>query len=165
MRSSVTIRSAKSGDADRVWAMFRHVVATGDSYAFPPDTDRDTALAYWLAADKRTYVALVNGAVAGTYILRDNQPGLGAHVANASFMVAADTRGLGIGRVMGEHALAEAKRLGYRAMQFNLVVSTNFAAVSLWKKLGFTVIGTIPDAFDHRGLGRLVDAHIMYRPL
>jgi ribosomal protein S18 acetylase RimI-like enzyme len=100
----------------------------------------------------------------GTYILRPNRPGLGSHVSNASFMVCPSARGLGVGRAMGEHCLEEARRLGYRAMQFNFVVSTNEAAVKLWQRLGFTIVGTLPGAFRHRTLG-FVDAYVMFRTL
>jgi ribosomal protein S18 acetylase RimI-like enzyme len=104
------------------------------------------------------------GRVVGTYILRPNQPGLGSRVSNATFIVSPSARGLGIGRIMGEHCLDEARRLGYRAMQFNFVVSTNEAAVKLWARLGFTVVGTLPGAFRHRTNG-FVDAYVMFQTL
>ena len=111
-----------------------------------------------------TYVTLVDGHVMGSYFLTPNQPGLGAHVCNAGYMVARRARGQGVGRAMGEHSLAEARRLGYRAMQFNIVVTTNAYAVSLWKSLGFHVVGTLPEAFRHSQHG-FVDALVMYRSL
>src|SRR5262249_21744099 len=104
------------------------------------------------------------GRIAGTYIVRPNQPGLGSHVANAAFMVSPDARGLGAGRRMGEHCLAEASRLGFRAMQFNFVVSTNEVAVRLWQSLGFRIVGTLSKAFRHARLG-FVDAYVMFREL
>ena len=100
----------------------------------------------------------------GTFILRPNRPGLGSHIANASFMVSPQARGLGVGRAMGEHCLAEARRLGYRAMQFNFVVSTNDSAVGLWKQLGFRIVGRLPGAFRHATKG-FVDAYVMFRDL
>jgi ribosomal protein S18 acetylase RimI-like enzyme len=109
-------------------------------------------------------VAESGGRVVGTYLLRPNRPGLGSHVANAAFMVSPSARGLGVGRAMGEHCLAEARRLGYRAMQFNFVVSTNEAAVKLWQRLGFRIAGTLPGAFRHRTRG-FVDAYVMFRTL
>ncbi len=110
------------------------------------------------------HVAERDGTVVGTYIVRANQPGLGSHVANAAFMVAPDARGLGVGQAMGEHCLAEAQRLGFRAMQFNFVVSTNEAAVRLWQRLGFEIVGTLPGAFRHAEKG-YVAAYVMYRSL
>src|SRR5437870_5184258 len=126
---------------------------------------REEALAYWFRPDTHTYVA-VSGeqVVVGTYILKPNQPALGSHVANAAFMVSPAARGSGIGRRMGEHALAEARRLGFRAMQFNFVVSTNEAAVRLWQQLGFAIIGTLPGAFRHPQRG-FVDAYVMFQTL
>ena len=160
----LTIREATTEDQDAIWAIFHEVVAAGDTYVFDPETPRDLALAYWFHPAARPYVALSGERVVGTYILRPNQPGLGAHVANAAFMVAASARGLGVGRAMGEHCLAEARRVGFRAMQFNFVVSTNTAAVRLWERLGFKVVGTLPGAFRHRTCG-FVDVFVMFRPL
>jgi L-amino acid N-acyltransferase YncA len=160
----VTIREASERDRDAVWGIFHAVVAAGDTYVFDPDTPRDQALAYWFHEGTRSYVAESDGEVVGTYILKPNQPGLGSHVANASFMVSPAARGLGVGRGMGEHCLREARRLGYRAMQFNFVVSTNRMAVRLWEQLGFKIVGTLPGAFRHRTLG-FVDAFVMFRSL
>jgi L-amino acid N-acyltransferase YncA len=160
----VVIRQATEHDQDAIWDIFQAVVAAGDTYAFEPETPREEALAYWFHSGTRTYVAEREGRVVGTYLLRPNRPGLGSHVSNAAFMVSPSARGLGIGRAMGEHCLDEARRLGYRAMQFNFVVSTNEAAVELWKRLGFTIVGTLPGAFCHRGRG-FVDAYVMYRSL
>jgi L-amino acid N-acyltransferase YncA len=160
----ITIREASEHDRDAVWDIFHEVVAQGDTYVFEPETPRDEALAYWFHPGTRTYVAESEGRVVGTYLLRPNRPGLGSHVSNAAFMVSPACRGLGVGRAMGEHCLDEARRLGYRAMQFNFVVSTNEAAVKLWERLGFTVVGTLPGAFRHRNLG-FVDAYVMFRTL
>jgi L-amino acid N-acyltransferase YncA len=102
--------------------------------------------------------------VVGTYILRPNQSGGGSHVANAAFMVASNARGQGIGRAMGEHCLSEARRFGFRAMQFNFVVSTNDVAVRLWKRFGFKIVGTLPSAFRHPEKG-YVDVYVMFRSL
>jgi L-amino acid N-acyltransferase YncA len=160
----VVIREATELDRDAVWEIFHAVVAGGDTYVFDPETPRDEAMGYWFQAGARTYVAEDDGRVVGTYLLKPNQPGLGAHVANAAFMVSPTARGLGVGRAMGEHAIDQARRLGYRAMQFNFVVSTNAAAVALWKRLGFDVVGTLPGAFRHASLG-FVDAYVMFRSL
>jgi len=160
----ISIRPAERRDEDAIWEIFHAVVQPGDTYAFPAEMSRRDALAYWLAPTAHTYVAVEDEAIVGTYVLKTNQPGRGSHVSNAAFMVSPSAQGRGVGRRMGEHCLAEARRLGFRAMQFNLVVSTNEPAVALWKKLGFEIIGTVPAAFDHRTRG-LVDAYVMYRSL
>jgi L-amino acid N-acyltransferase YncA len=158
------IRPATSQDHDAIWAIFHSVIASSDTYVFDPQMPREEALAYWFRPDTHTYVTEHEGKIVGTYIVKPNQPALGAHVANAAFMVAPEARGLGIGKLMGEHCLAEAKRLGFRAMQFNFVVSTNEAAIRLWKQLGFEIVGTLPGAYRHKTLG-FVDAHVMFRRL
>jgi L-amino acid N-acyltransferase YncA len=155
------IRPAAEADRAAIWKIFHEVVAAGDTYAIDPDMSREEALAYWFSAGTRTYVAESAGGVVGTYILRPNQSGGGSHVANAAFMVAPEARGQGIGRAMGEHCLSEARRLGFRAMQFNFVVSTNESAVRLWQQLGFKIVGTLPRAFCHPENG-YVDVYVMY---
>jgi ribosomal protein S18 acetylase RimI-like enzyme len=160
----IVIREASGHDQDAVWEIFHAVVAGGDTYVFDPQTPRDEALDYWFHHGTCTYVAESGGRVVGTYVLRPNRPGLGSHVANAAFMVSPSARGLGVGRAMGEHCLDEARRQGYRAMQFNFVVSTNEAAVKLWQRLGFTIVGTLPGAFRHSTRG-FVDAYVMFRTL
>ena len=158
------IRAAADSDRDAIWDIFHDVVATGDTYVFDPNTSREEALAYWFREDTHTYVAEQNGEVVGSYVLRPNRPGLGAHVSNASFIVAKSARGLGVGRAMGEHCLSEARQLGFRAMQFNFVVSTNESAVHLWQQLGFKIVGTLPGAFRHSQKG-YVDVYVMFRSL
>jgi L-amino acid N-acyltransferase YncA len=160
----VTIREATDRDRDAIWEIFRATVAPGDSFVYDPKTPREEAMAYWFAKGTRTYVAEENGKIVGSYILRDNRPGLGNHVSNAGFMVDPAARRSGIGHAMGEHALSEARRLGYRAMQFNFVISTNESAVRLWQQLGFKIVGTLPGAFRHARKG-LVDAYVMFRSL
>lgn len=161
---ALTIREANDRDRDAIWEIFRATVAPGEVFVYDPKTPREEAEAYWFAKGTRSYVAEQDGKVIGSYILRDNRPGLGNHVANAGFMVAPAARGLGVGRAMGEHALDEARRLGYRAMQFNFVISTNESAVHLWQQLGFRIVGTLPGAFRHSREG-LVDAYVMFRSL
>ena len=158
------LRPATASDGDAVWEIFRAVVAPGDTYTFDPQTTRESALAWWFAPGTHAYVGESDGRAVGIYLLRPNQPALGAHVANAAFMVSPTAQGLGVGRRMGEHCLAEARRLGFRAMQFNFVVSTNAAAVRLWRQLGFEIVGTLPGAFRHPRLG-FVDAYVMFRNL
>ena len=161
---TVTIREATDRDRDTIWEIFRATVAPGDAFVYNPNTPRHEAMAYWFANGTRTYVAEEDGKILGSYILRANRPGLGNHVANAGFMVDPAARRSGIGRTMGEHALNEARRLGYRAMQFNFVISTNESAVRLWQRLGFRIVGILPDAFRHSKKG-LVDAYVMFRSL
>src|SRR5919109_1540860 len=158
------IRLATEADRHAIWNIFRNVVATGDTYALDPNMSREDALAYWFAPGTHTYVAETEGGINGTYILRPNQSGGGSHVANAAFMVAANARGQGIGRAMAEHCLGEARRLRFRAMQFNFVISTNTPAIRLWQELGFKIVGTLPAAFRHRKNG-YVDVYVMYRRL
>ena len=158
------IRSAEARDREAIWQIFRDVVAEGTTYAYPPDTSRAEALRLWMEAPRACYVAEREGQVRGTYYLKENQPGRGAHVCNAGYMVHADARRQGLGRAMCAHSLDEARRMGFAAMQYNLVVATNEAAIQLWKDMGFEIIGTLPQAFDHAERGR-VDAHVMYRQL
>ena len=160
----MTIRPATAADADAIWRIFHAVVAAGDTYTFPPDTPRAEALAYFIGPGIASWVIEDAGRVIGMYKLIPNHGGRGSHVANASFMVDPAAQGLGAGRAMGEHCLEEARRAGYDAMQFNFVVSTNTAAVELWKKLGFQIVGTLPKAFRHTTLGK-VDAYVMFRTL
>jgi len=158
------IRHATGKDREAIWQIFHAVVSRRDTYAFDPDISRRQALACWFSPKTRCYVALSEKKIVGTYILKANQPGLGSHVANAGFMVAPWAQGRGIGRGMAEHCLHEATRLGYRAMQFNFVISTNTTALRLWKNLGFKIVGRLPGAFRHRRHG-FVDVYVMYRKL
>jgi L-amino acid N-acyltransferase YncA len=159
-----SIRPAKPSDSDSIWSIFHGVVACADTYVFDPTISRDEGLAYWLNSSTRCYVAERAGKIVGTCILKPNQPGLGSHIANAAFMVDPSARGLGLGRAMGEHCLMEARRLGFRGMQFNFVVSTNKPAVRLWQELGFEIVGTLPGVFRHPHEG-FVDAFVMFRSL
>jgi ribosomal protein S18 acetylase RimI-like enzyme len=164
----MNIRPAIEADRDAIWNIFHEVVSDGDTYALDPNISRDDALAYWFAPGTHTYVAegdsVTARAILGTYILRPNQLGGGSHVANAGFMVSARARGQGIGRAMAEHCLGEACQLGFRAMQFNYVISTNGAAIRLWQDLEFEIVGTLPSAFRHPEKG-YVDVYVMYRSL
>ena len=160
----LTIRKAEETDFDAIWRIFHQVVQRGDTYTFDPETTREQAHSIWMSGGNQTFVACVDDQVVGTYILKPNQPGLGSHVANAGYMVSVDARGKGVGRAMCEHSLAEARRMGFLAMQFNMVVRTNESAVALWKEFGFLIVGTLPQAFRHRELG-LVDAYVMHRVL
>ncbi|MFC7513606.1 GNAT family N-acetyltransferase [Herbaspirillum sp. GCM10030257] len=158
------IRKAVESDFVAMWPIFHAVIVTGTTYVFGPETSRQTAFDYWFANGVTSYLAEEQGRIVGMYKLVANQRDRGAHVANASFMVDPAYSGRGLGTAMGEHCLAEAKKAGFKAMQFNFVVSTNERAVGLWKKLGFAVVGTLPEAFLHQELG-YVDAYVMYRKL
>lgn len=147
------------------WNLLRPVLAAGDTVAYGPDTTEAEARAAWTAAPLATFVAKDDhGTMVGIYYLKANQPGLGSHVANAGYVVSAAARGRGIAAQLCEHSQEEAKRRGFLAMQFNLVVSTNEVAVRLWQKLGFSIVGRLPDAFRHQELG-LVDAFVMWKRL
>ena len=181
------ICEATDEDCEAVWRIFQEIVAARDTYAIDPEISREQALAYWFRPDTHTYVAklgrrpvgegvgfprtvtpsptaIQDQDIVGTYILRPNQSGGGSHVANAAFMVAPEARGQGVGHAMGEHCLSEARRLGFRSMQFNFVVSTNDSAIRLWKQLGFKIVGTLPGAFRHPQKG-YVDVYVMFRSL
>ena len=158
----VEIRQAVEQDFERIWTIFQKIVSKGDTYAFSPETHKTEAYHLWLEIPTATYVAVDEAEIVGTYFIKPNQPGLGSHVCNAGFMVDDRARGRGIGRAMGKHALVEARGLGFKAMQFNFVVSTNKHAVKLWGDLGFSIVGTLPKAFQHQKQG-LVDVLVMYQ--
>ena len=158
------IRLASEEDMDEVWEIFSSVIRTGDTYVFDPSTPKKDLSKHWFASYMETFVFEEDGKILGTYIIKPNQPDLGSHIANASYMVHPLAHGKGIGKKLCEHSLEIAKELGYQAMQFNIVVSTNEAAVNLWKKYGFEIIGTVPKAFNHQKLG-FVDGFIMFKNL
>jgi L-amino acid N-acyltransferase YncA len=161
----IEIRPAIDADFEAMWKIFAHHVAAGETYPFEADITRAAGYEYWLGPQVTSFVAVQGGErVLGMYKLVPNQVGRGAHTANASYMVSPAVQGLGLGRMLGEHSLLEARRQRYLAMQFNFVVSTNAAAVRLWTKLGFAIVGTLPKAYRHQRLG-YVDAYVMYQPL
>ena len=158
------IRLATKDDKADVWQIVKAVIAGGDTYVYSPETPKRDMLDYWFSPEKHTYVAELAGRIVATFCLKANQPGLGSHIANAAYMVSLDARGKGIGREIAEWSLDEARRLGFEAMQFNFVVKSNESAVRLWEKIGFKVVGEIPDAFQHSTLG-LTNAYVMFRKL
>jgi len=160
------IRNATADDWRQIWPFLHQIVAARETYAYDPEMDEGTARELWLAGPpRRTTVAVDgDGTVLGTASMYPNHQGPGSHVASASFMVDPHASGQGVGRALGEEALAWARANGYRAMQFNAVVATNARAVALWRSLGFEVIGTVPEAFSHPTNG-YVGLHIMYRRL
>ncbi|MCZ0985490.1 GNAT family N-acetyltransferase [Streptomyces diastatochromogenes] len=158
------IREAAAEDWQRIWPFWHRIVAAAETYAWDPDTSEEAARALWMSPAKRVYVAEdPTGTVVGSAYLTPNYAGPAAGVANAGFMVDPDHTGQGIGRALAEHILTEARTHGYHAMVFNAVVETN-PAVILWQSLGFTVLATIPRAYDHPRHGR-VGLHIMYKAL
>lgn len=158
----IEIRKAQESDFEAIWLIIQPIVQAGETYSYDPDTTREQARAIWMSENANVYVACLAGEIVGTYSMRPNQPGLGSHVANVGYMVKAGNEGKGIGKAMCEHSLTAARKASYAAMQFNLVVSTNEAAIALWQKMGFTIVGTLPQAFRHHKLG-LVDAYVMHR--
>lgn len=158
------MREAAPNDAGALWRALEPVLRAGETYPQPPDIGYEAAMSYWFAPGHSVFVAEEGGDILGSYYLRANQPGQGAHVANCGYIVRPDARGRGVGRRLGEHSYAEAKRRGFTAMQYNFVVSTNTAAVHLWQALGMEIIGTLPGAFAHPTKG-FVDAYVMYRRL
>jgi ribosomal protein S18 acetylase RimI-like enzyme len=158
------IRAATRQDSDAIWAIIEPVVRAGETYTIDRDVSRKDALEYWLAPGHEVFVAEEDGAIVGSYLLRANQRGGGAHVANCGYMTAQHATGRGIARSMCLHSLDVARQRGFRAMQFNFVVSTNERAVRLWTSLGFNTVGRLPGAFLHPSLG-YVDALVMYRAL
>lgn len=158
------IRAATAADWPGIWEIFQRVVETGDTYPYAPGTTEDVAKSHWIDHPQATYAAVEDGRVLGTYYLKPNQPELGAHVCNAGYMVHPDARRRGWGRALCAHSLDEARRLGFTAMQYNLVAATNEGAIRLWTEMGFKTIGALPAAFRHATLG-LIDALVMYRRL
>ena len=158
------IRPAVNGDADAIWAIMEPIIRAGETYTLPRDMDKESALAYWLSAEREVFVAEDNGDIVGTYCLQANQKGGGAHVANCGYMTAVSATGRGVARAMCAHSLDRARERGFRAMQFNFVISTNERAVRLWQSFGFEIVGRLPGAFRHPIQG-YVDAYVLYHNL
>lgn len=158
----MNIREARTEDFEQIWPIFHEIVRAGETYAYPRDTDREEAASIWLATPRKTYVFEENGIILGTYYLKTNQSGPGDHVCNCGYMVASAARGRGLATALCEHSQTIARELGYKAMQFNFVASTNEGAVRLWNKLGFETVGRLPRAFKHPTKG-YVDALVMYK--
>lgn len=163
--SALEIRRARADDWDAIWTIFRSIVASGDTYAYAPDITEAEARAAWLHVDEHrtvTFVAVADGDVIGTALLKPNLPGLGDHVANAGWMIDPRSAGNGYGRRFAHVVMDEARRMGFEAMQFNAVVASNDRALGLWRSMGFDVVGTVPGAFRHATDGQ-TGLHIMHR--
>ncbi len=158
------IRPATPDDFIQMLPIFREVVTGGDTYAFETDTSNEDAYAYWFGKGVKSFVYETQGHILGFYKIIANQRGPGNHIANASFMIASNARHQGLGKKLGQDCLRHAKEMGFRALQFNFVISSNEPAVRLWKSLGFREIGRIPQGFRHKILG-YVDALILFREL
>lgn len=158
------IRAAQPDDRDALWAILEPVIRAGETYALPRDMNREAALVFWFSKSHEVFVAEEDGRIVGTYFLRANYEGGGAHVANCGYITAVEASGKGVARAMCTHSLERAKSRGFQGMQFNYVVSTNERAVRLWKSFGFEIVGRIPRAFLHPVSG-YTDVYIMYRSL
>jgi len=156
------IREAIETDFEKIWPIFHEIAAAGETYAYPRDISKEEARKFWMLLPHKTFVAEEEGKILGSYYIKTNQLGPGSHVCNCGYMVSSKARGKGLGTAMCEHSLEMAIKLGYKAMQFNLVASSNEGAVKLWTKLGFETIGRLPKAFNHPAKG-YVDALIMYK--
>ena len=158
----MNIREATRDDFDQIWPIFREVAAAGETYGYPRDVTREDGIRLWMDAPRKTYVFEQDGRILGTYYIKTNQLGPGSHVCNCGYMVSSAARGRGLATAMCEHSQRIASELGYKAMQFNFVASTNEGAVRLWSKLGFVIVGRLPQAFHHPSRG-YVDALVMYK--
>lgn len=156
------IRLAEAKDIDGMWSIFQEVNKDGTTFPYFAETTREEFVAIWIPTGGTTYVAEKDDQIVGSYVIKPLWPGRGSHIAHGSYMVSSGSRGGGVGFSLGEHSIEAARKAGFRAMQFNLVVSSNHSAVRLWKKLGFNIIGTVPQAFAHPELG-FVDAYVMHR--
>lgn len=158
------IRRADQADHAAIWRVIEPIIRAGEVFALPRDMNRSDALAFWAALGNTVFVAEVEGEVLGTYFLHANQQGGGSHVANCGYATAVEAHGRGIARAMCQHSLDYAREQGFRAMQFNIVISTNVRAVQLWTGMGFETVGRLPGAFLHPTLG-YVDALVMHQTL
>lgn len=160
----IELRQATEADFVQIWPIFHEIVAAGTTYAIDRETDEAGAQRIWMEAPRETWVAVEDGTVVGTYYIKANQAGGGAHVCNCGYMVASGAQGRGIARMMCEQSQERAVALGFRAMQFNFVLATNVGAIGLWQKLGFEEVGRLPEAFEHPNEG-FVDALVMFKVL
>jgi len=158
----MNVREAQSVDFAAIWPIFQQIVAMGDTYGYERDITEQEARRVWMELPAKTFVAEQDGQILGTYYIKTNQAGPGSHVCNCGYMVATDSRGRGLASIMCEHSQKVAIELGFEAMQFNFVATTNDGAVNLWKKLGFNIVGVLPKAFNHPLHGN-VDALVMHK--
>lgn len=158
----MNIREALEADWDSIWPIFNEITSAGDTYTYNPNTTKEQAEDIWFKTPRKVFICEENRQILGTYYIKTNQTGAGSHVCNCGYMVSSEARGKGLATYMCQHSQKIATALGYKAMQFNFVVSSNKAAVRLWSKLGFETVGRLPKAFKHPSLG-YVDALVMYK--
>lgn len=158
------IRLATMSDAAAIWRILGPTIRAGETYTTERDMSEADAIAYWLGPDRETFVAEDHGEIVGTYFMRANQAGGGRHICNCGYMTSPSAAGRGVARAMCLHSLDHARSRGFLGMQFNFVVASNTRAVGLWQSLGFEIVGRLPNAFAHPGLG-YVDALVMFRAL
>jgi len=156
------IRKATEDDWESIWPIFREIIKSGETYAYETNTSKQQGLEIWLTSPRETFVYEEHGKILATYYIKTNQSGPGKHVCNCGYMVSSSARGRGLATEMCRHSQKTALKLGYKAMQFNFVASSNTSAIHLWKKLGFKTVGSLPKAFNHPKQG-LIDAFIMYK--
>lgn len=161
---TVTIRRLEPHEFELVWPVFEPIIRAGKTYSYDPNLTMEESAAIWMAPEKTPYAAFVDDQLVGTFYIRANQLGLGNHIANGGFMVAQGQCGKGYGTAMAQAMVDEARRLGYHGMQFNFIVEDNEPSLRIWKRLGFEIVGTVPDAFRHADKG-LMPVHIMYKTL
>ena len=158
----MNIREATESDFDSIWPIIFEIVSAGETYAYDPKSTKDEAYDFWMKSPRATFVAESGDKIFGTYFIKTNHAGPGSHVCNCGYMVSGDARGMGLATKMCEHSQGIARKMGYKAMQFNLVIETNQGAVRLWNNLGFDTVGTVPKAFNHPKHG-YVGAHVMFK--
>lgn len=158
------IREITKSDFESFWPTFSSVIQAQETYAFDPDLTLEQGFALWCEVPLKSYAYVENDVVLGTYYIKPNAMGPGGHICNCGYMVSSAARGKGIAQRLCEHSQKKAVEFGFDAMQFNSVVSTNEVAVRLWQKLGFSILGTIPNAYRHARLG-FVDSYVMYKLL
>ena len=159
------IREYRESDWSKTWPILQQTIRAGDTYTFSPQSTEEEIRKAWVEIPAKTFVSCDSeGRIVGTYFIKANQPGLGAHVCNCGYVVAPTSQGKGIASLMCEHSQTQALALGFKAMQFNFVVCTNTRAIRLWERLGFSVVGRLPGAFNHQRLG-YVDALVMFKQL
>ena len=159
---TLKIREAIEADFEKIWPIFQKIASAGETYAYPQNISKKEAEKIWMKVPRKTFVAEEEGEILGTYYIKTNQSGPGSHVCNCGYMVSLKARGKGLATAMCEHSQKIAIKLGYKAMQFNFVATSNAGAVKLWNKLGFDTVGRLPKAFNHPSKG-YVDALIMYK--
>ena len=158
----MNIREATAKDFEAIWPIFKEIVSAGETYAYPREITKDEAFELWMHLPRKTYVVEEDHQIIGTYYLKTNQGGPGSHVCNCGYMVASTARGRGLASAMCKHSQEVAIEMGYKAMQFNFVASSNKGAIRLWRKLGFETVGHLPQAFNHPHQG-YIDALVMFK--